>query len=119
MKNYIYIDKAEFYAYHGVFPQEKKVGNHFEISIRFEVDMQQAIASDSLTDTVSYADVYEILRREMQTPSQLLEHVAGRIIASLRKTYPQIGDIEIDLSKKHPPITGQMQGVGIHLISRI
>ena len=84
MKSYIYIDKAQFYAYHGVMPQERVVGNVFLVSLVVETDIAKATSSDKLEDTLSYAEIYEVIKAEMSIPSNLLEHVGGRIVNQLR-----------------------------------
>jgi dihydroneopterin aldolase len=117
MKSYIYINQAQFYAYHGVMEQERAVGNTFMVSLSIEMDVTDAIQTDALGDTVSYADLYELVKIEMKTPSKLLEHVAGRIVKAVRTTFPATKRIEISITKKNPPIKGEMEGAGIRLIS--
>ena len=75
-----------------------------------------AVRSDSLEDTISYADVFEIVKKEMAIPSKLLEHVAGRIISALRKTYPAIENIELKLSKNNPPMGADMDYASVLII---
>jgi dihydroneopterin aldolase len=116
MKSYINIDKAEFYSYHGVMPQERVVGNSFLVSLKVEVDVLAATESDRLEDTLSYAEMFDVVRSEMAVPSSLLEHVAGRIVKSLRQRFPAIRKIDITVTKKNPPIVGQMEGVGVRLV---
>ena len=60
--------------------------------------------SDMIDGTVSYANVYEILRKEMQQPSNLLEHVCNRISKRLYEEFKQITAIGITLSKDTPPM---------------
>ena len=116
MKSCINIDKAEFYAYHGVMPQEKVVGNTFWVSLTVEADVFAAAESDRLEDTLSYAEMFEVVKGEMAVPSQLLEHLAARIAKSLRLRFPSITGIDITVTKKNPPIVGQMEGVGVRLV---
>ena len=75
-----------------------------------------AVRSDSLEDTISYADVFEMVKKEMAIPSKLLEHVAGRIISALRKTYPAIENIELKLSKNNPPMGADMDYASVLII---
>ena len=92
------------YAYHGVLPQEQKVGNYFTIKLFITYPFEQAMASDDLNDTISYADLAEIIQAEMAVPSKLLEHAAGRIITAIQVRYPQITAGKITLTKENPPI---------------
>lgn len=98
----------KFYAYHGVMPQERTVGNYFTVDLTFTAPLAQAMESDDLHDTISYADVYQLIAKDMQIPSNLLEHVGGRILKALRKEYPTIGTIDLRITKHNPPIPGEV-----------
>ncbi len=116
MKSYILLENIEMFAHHGVFPQETQVGNVFYINIKLEVDINKAVISDDVNDTISYADVYCIIKQEMETPSKLIEHAAKRIIDRLKSSYTQIEKIEIKLSKRNPPVGGQVDCASVILI---
>ena len=73
--SYICLKGVRFHAFHGVLPQERTVGNDFMVDLRIGYPLEQAIASDEVTDTLNYATVYETVKREMSIPSQLIEHV--------------------------------------------
>ncbi|MGM9705982.1 MAG: dihydroneopterin aldolase [Prevotella sp.] len=116
---YIFIEKIRLHAFHGVLPQEQKTGNDYTISVRAEYDLRQAVETDDLTDTINYADIYQIVAGEMDKPSKLIEHVAGRIGKQLIDTYPNINSLEIKIIKHNPPMNAQCHGAGveIHLIN--
>ncbi len=116
MKSYILLENIEFYSYHGVLEQETRVGNTFIINIKVGVDISEAAQSDDISDTINYAEMYEIIAQEMEKPSKLIEHIAKRIIDSLKLRYPQIESIELKLSKRNPPIGGQAQYASVILI---
>lgn len=105
-----------FYAKHGVYSQETVVGNVFIVNLKIEVDLTRSCLSDDLSDTISYADVYEVVKREMLIPSKLIEHVAYRIIQSLKNKYKEIEKVEIKLSKRNPPMGGQVECASVVLI---
>jgi dihydroneopterin aldolase len=114
MTGKIVLTDMRFYAFHGVCSQEKAVGNHFLVSLSLTASLDRAAASDDLDDTINYADVYETVKREMDVPSRLVEHVAARIISSLKNRFPQILETELSLSKLNPPITsGDIRSAGV------
>ena len=115
MKTSVFIDEVRFHAFHGVMPQERAVGADFTVSLRVEYDFSRAIDTDDLTDTISYADLYDILKSEMAVPSRLLEHVAGRIVRSIADRYPQVSAISVKLSKDNPPMGADCRGAGVEL----
>ena len=59
--------------------------------------------TDRLEGTVSYADLYESIKTEMDIPSKLLEHVAGRILQRLFDDFSSISRIRLTLTKENPP----------------
>lgn len=100
----IEIRNAQFYAFHGVMEQEQIVGGHYTIDLSLKI--AQLPDSDEIGDTVSYADVYEILKREMAIPSKLLESVCKRIIESIFSEQQLVNEVTITLTKVTPPMGG-------------
>lgn len=106
---YIELKGMNFHACHGVMEQEQKVGNAFTVDLKLFADLSRAIQTDCLEDTINYAVIYAIVKKEMQIPSQLLEHVAGRIIRHIKQQFPLITSVEIRLAKRNPPISGDIK----------
>lgn len=115
MTTKIILKAMRFYAYHGVAPQERKVGNTFMVDLELTAPLEAAVESDRLEDTINYAEVYATVRQEMQIPSQLLEHAAGRIVKSLHHRFPQLEAVEITLSKLNPPFGGDLESASVSL----
>lgn len=95
-----------FYAYHGVLPEERQRGNNFVVDLTIEADISKAISTDDLDDTVNYAAVYDVVKREMNVPSMLLEHVCGRIATALLEEFGMLLRVSVCVVKKNPPIEG-------------
>ena len=111
----IELEAMKFYAYHGVAPQETRVGNTFVVNLVLTAPLEKAVADDTLEDTINYAVVYEVVKREMAIPSKLIEHAAGRILAALKETFPQLLMIELKLSKLNPPFGGDVYSASVIL----
>ena len=99
----------EFYAHHGVWDEEQKIGNRYEIDLHIEANLEASGLSDNLDDTVDYGAAYRIVAEEMQVSSRLLEHVGQRILKRLRSEFPEAGRMEIHVSKFNPPVGGVVQ----------
>jgi dihydroneopterin aldolase len=115
MNSRIELKELKFYAYHGVLPQETLVGNNYIITVALTAPLAKAMVSDNLDDTVNYAAVYTIIQQEMAIPSRLLEHVAGRILHSLKYHFPQLTGIKLSVSKLNPPIGGDIHSASVIL----
>lgn len=117
--SYIHLSDVRFHAFHGVLPQEKSVGADFVVNLRLGYDISSAMESDNVMETLNYSQVYEAVKQEMTTPSNLLEYVAGRIVKSLNDHFPDITSIDLKLTKLNPPMgaDGCSASVEIHLIN--
>lgn len=115
LSSYIYLRNLRFHAFHGVLPQERVIGNDYEVSLRVQCPMETAMASDEVEDTLNYADIFRVVQQEMQVPSNLLERVAYRIADRLFRKYPTIQAIDLKLTKLNPPMSTDGEGVGIEL----
>ena len=111
----IKLNQMNFYAFHGVLSQETKVGNKFVVNLELEAFLEKAVNSDQLKDTINYAEVYQLVLNEMNIPSQLLEHLAGRIIKSLKNNFPNLQNIEIEVIKLNPPFGGDIYSASVYI----
>lgn len=111
----IYLEDVKIYAYHGVLPEENIVGTYYILNLELHTDLWKAAESDNLDDTISYADINDIIHDEMMIKSKLLEHVAGRIISRIHEKFSQIDYIKIKITKTAPPMRGEMKGASIEL----
>lgn len=118
-RKFIFIRNVRLRAFHGVMPQETAVGADFAVSLRVGYDFGKAMLTDNVCDTLSYADMYAIVKREMAVPSKLLEHVAGRIAGALLRAFPGIASVDLEITKVNPPMGADCDGAGveIHLIN--
>ena len=112
---YIHLKGVRLYAYHGVDPQENAIGAYFTIDLKLKTDFSHASQTDDLAGTVSYADIYQVLKDEMRTPSKLLEHVCQRIAERIFHDFPTIEELDIKLFKENPPMGAQAERVGVEM----
>ncbi len=111
----ITLNEMRFHAYHGYFDFEKELGNIFIVNLSMVLNTDLAQQSDNLDDTLNYQEVYDVVKREMEIPSNLLEHVIQRIFSSVKESFPQIKQLKVELSKLNPPLGGAVESVSIKL----
>ena len=104
MMGKIELTGMHFFARHGVYEQERIEGNDFTVDFSCETDMGAASESDNLNDTVDYQVIHKIIAEEMEIPSALLEHVAGRILRRIRAEIPRLHHASVSISKMNPPL---------------
>ena len=111
----IEIEGMKFYAFHGHFESEQIVGNEFEVNLKIETNCKKAAISDNLIDALNYQSAYNIVKKEMEKPSHLLENVAQRILNALYANFTSIEKTEIKISKLNPPMGGEIEKVSVTL----
>lgn len=111
----ILLPQMSFHARHGVMPQERLVGARFTVSIEAAVRFDEALLTDRLEGTVSYADIHQAVKEEMAIPSALLEHVAGRIARRLFHDFPLITALKLELMKQNPPMGADIPAAGVRI----
>ncbi len=109
----IQIEGMEFYAFHGHFKEEQIVGNRFLVDLTIETDMDRPSKSDNLKDAVNYQRAYEIVKKQMELKSFLLENIAGRILDSLYAELQGINKATVKVSKMNPPMGGKINSVSV------
>lgn len=112
----ISLKSLRFHSYHGVLPQENRVGNEFIVDITLRIPYREEIADDNLAATISYADVYSVVSEEMAKPRALLETVADSICKRLKADFPMILGGFVSICKSVPPIANISGSAGVKLI---
>lgn len=108
MKNQdiVALEGMHFYAYHGVFEEERTIGNHFVVDVAIHTSFQKAADTDDLLGTINYGEVYELVKQIMNEPTKLLETLAGRIVNAVFEHFAEAEAISVSVVKKQPPIGG-------------
>jgi dihydroneopterin aldolase len=103
------------YSYHGCLPEEGKIGSEYSVNLEVKTDLRKSAISDNLADTIDYVYLNRVVKEEMEIRSNLLEHVAHRIIARIFSELPQVSRIQISVAKINPPIGGDVASVAVEM----
>ncbi len=101
-----------FHAYHGVHEEEEVLGNDYMVDCSVEF-YETAEVITHINDTVNYVHIYDIIKKRMSIPTQLLETIAMEIGNEIIREYKELKVIDITIRKLHPPIEGIRGSVGI------
>ena len=107
----ISVNNAWFYSFHGCLHEESVIGGEYLVSAVVEIDTSRAEQNDLLESTVDYVSIYNVLKKEMNKPSKLLEVVLERIIESIKKIDDNIDSVDVSIKKLSPPIGGNVDSV--------
>ncbi len=103
-----------FFAEHGMYAEEIKIGNEFEVSLCISIQApKEPIVS--IDQTINYVEVYRIVKDEMIEPKHLLETCAMKIVERLHEEFNRIEKIQITVKKLAPPITNFTGSVGVSI----
>lgn len=112
----IIFNKMQFYGYHGVFPEEAKLGQLFYVDVELYLDLRAAGASDRLEDTVNYAELYQLSKQLLERERyQLIEAVAEHLAARILKQFNRVQEVLVRITKPTPPIAGHYESVAVEL----
>lgn len=111
----IKVENIRVYAYHGCLEEEAKIGSDYRVDIEVKANLKASSISDKLKDTVDYVHLNLIVKQEMAIRSELLEHVAKRIIDRVLLEIPMVQKVKASVSKINPPIGGDVEQVTIVL----
>ena len=114
MKTKIEIKDAEFYAYHGYYAAEQKIGTHFIVNAKVTL-VANAVKDDNLDTTVNYEVMYQIIKEEMHITRSLIETLGQSIIERMMDTFPAIAKATISIEKINPSIGGKLKSTLVHL----
>ena len=116
MKNMtIFLKGMQFYAYHGCFEEEQKIGTYFIVDVTLTYDAEAAITGDDVEQAVNYQLVYRTIRKVMDKPRHLIETVADHIICEIKRDFPQVMKVTVKLCKMNPPLDGKTEYVAVQM----
>ncbi len=115
--SHISLNRVRLRGHHGVLGQEYAVGGDFIVTLSARCDISRAAESDSLEDAVDYGGLLGVIEREMERPSRLLEHLAGRIARGVLEEFGQVEEVRLTVEKANPPLGAEMDGASVTLVA--
>lgn len=114
----MYLTGMQFYGRHGVFPEEKAMGQKFIIDVELSLDLKKAGVTDDIANTLNYADIYALVKnittlKSFNLIEALGEAIAREILASYR-----VDQVRVKVEKPHAPISGIFDYMGCEIVRR-
>ncbi|HEX7066149.1 MAG TPA: dihydroneopterin aldolase [Bacillales bacterium] len=112
----VYLNRMAFYGYHGVFPEENKLGQRFLVDLTLEGNLQPASQSDDINKTVDYGKAYELVRKVVEGEERkLVETVTEQIAEEVFREFSVIERCTVKVIKPDPPIPGHYDSVAVEM----
>jgi dihydroneopterin aldolase len=103
------LEGAEFYAYHGYYPEEQVIGTYFLVDVQVGFNAVIDVEKDNLSDTVNYEVLYGIIEQEMKHTRKVIESVAQAILNRITTEFTFIETAAVTIKKQRPPFRGPLR----------
>ncbi|CAB4553973.1 unannotated protein [freshwater metagenome] len=106
MTQKIEIRSLRIFGHHGVMEHERKNGQYFIVDAKIWIDSERAAATDDISNTVSYAEIAQLISKNVgQNPVNLLETLSQRLADEiLFSSRPWARKVKVTVSKPDAPI---------------
>lgn len=112
----IYINNLEFIGFHGVFPEEKKLGQKFFVSLELTVDTREAGKTGDLTKSVHYGLVaQDVEKLFLEKSIDLIETCAENIAEMVLKKYELVKEVKVIVKKPWAPLQMHFENVAVEI----
>ena len=111
----IEITGLSLYTHHGVSEAEREVGQRLVLDLRLDVGQTDATVTDSIEDTVDYAEVCQLValiaqQRSHKTLERLCSVVADRLLGDY-----ELEGVWVKATKPEPPIPLSVDEVSVEI----
>ena len=103
-----------FYAHHGLYEEEKKLGGWFEVNLHVHFEPEN-FPVQALSDTIDYMRLYSVVKERMQIPTPLMETIAGEIAQKILSEFLLINHVEVNIKKLNAPIASFEGTTGVSI----
>jgi 7,8-dihydroneopterin aldolase/epimerase/oxygenase len=109
------ITGLSLYTHHGVSEAEREVGQRLVLDLRLDVGETDATVTDSIEDTVDYAEVCQLValiaqQRSHKTLERLCSTIANRLLADY-----DLEGVWVKATKPEPPIPLSVDEVSVEV----
>ncbi|MDO7788972.1 dihydroneopterin aldolase [Desulforamulus aquiferis] len=116
MTDKIILAGMEFFGFHGVFEEERRLGQKFQVDLVLYLDLAPAGCSDNIEQSVSYAEVFELVKGVMTGKSlNLLEALAEEISKVVLASLPLVEGLKVVVKKPGAPIPGNFEYMAVEI----
>jgi 7,8-dihydroneopterin aldolase/epimerase/oxygenase len=110
------LKRIVYYGYHGVYPEENRLGQKYIVDLDLRLDLGRAALSDDVNDTVNYAEIHAVVKEIVEGPPvRLIETLTEKIASAVLRTYTSIIEATVSVTKPNPPFDITFDGVTVEL----
>lgn len=111
----IILRDMEFFGYHGLLPEETRLGQTFLVDLELYLDLRTAGKSDNRDHTVNYAEVFELVKKIVEgPPRKLIEAVAEDIATAVLEQF-FVQQVAVKVKKPSAPVPGHFAYMAVEI----
>lgn len=108
-----------FHAYHGLLPEEERLGQRFEVDVELLLDLAAAAQADEPQLTVDYTDALALVEQIVtQRRFGLVEALAEALAEGIRQRFSTLEGVIIRVRKPNPPVATTFDGLEVEIERR-
>lgn len=112
----IQLNNMQFYGFHGLLPEENKLGQRFNVDVELHLDLKKAGQTDNMLDSVHYGHAFDLVKGIVEGEARnLIEAVAEDIATQLLANFELMDACNVKVIKPDPPIPGHLQSVSVEI----
>ncbi len=110
----IHLKGMEFYAFHGLYPEETQLGQKFIIDVDLYLNAN-SYAADSLDASVNYAEVYSLVQKTVTGNTyKFIEKLAEEIAQSILRDFA-CQRVNVEVHKPNAPVQGIIRDISVEI----
>lgn len=117
MSDFLRVRNMVFFGYHGLLPEEARLGQRFEVDVELQLPLAAAGLADDPTKTVDYAHVFRLVESIVTGERRfgLVEALAEAVAAAMAATFTQLEGVRVRVRKPNPPVAGHFDGLEVEI----
>lgn len=94
----ISLNDVEFFAFHGMYEEEKILGNTFIVNLVVDFTPSQTIVKN-ISETIDYVTLFEIVKTRMAKPTPLLETIVSELAETILNDFTTVNTVFVKITK--------------------
>jgi 7,8-dihydroneopterin aldolase/epimerase/oxygenase len=112
----ILLTNMQFYGFHGLLPEENKLGQRFNVDLELFLDTRNAGTLDEMEQSIDYSKAYQHVKKIVEGKAKnLIEAVAETIAEDLLTSFHLLQACRVKVIKPDPPIPGHYESVAVEI----
>ena len=104
----------KFYAFHGYYEFERRIGNEFEVDVKVDIPIITS-PEEKISNTYNYEEIHNIVKKYMGKRYLLLETLAHDIAKEVKASHSDISEVYIKIQKLNPPLGGKTKAAFVEM----